>query len=623
MYCVRTINKNYTWIGGNDHRLAMFEGIYETPKGMSYNSYVLMDDKTVLFDTVDEAVSTVFFENLTYVLGERTLDYVIIHHMEPDHSALLKRILEKYPQVKFVCNDKSATYLKQFFHIDFSEHIEMVTEGSTLNTGTHELKFLMAPMIHWPEVMVTYDSTDKMLFSADAFGSFGTIDGAIYADEVNSMSEYIGETRRYYCNIVGKYGTQVQRLLEKLKGLEIEMICPLHGVIWRQQLNDILELYRKWSYFEAEEKGVLITFASVYGDTKNVAEIIACRLRDRGIKTELIDVSVTPASYIVASAFRWSHLLFASTTYSSKIFLKMDHLLQDLAAHSLQNKTVALIENGTWAPTAGKLMKELLEKCKNITFIEKTISIKSSIRMDQETEIEELVEAIAQSVAPNEEKVDKVAKVDNLDKDAEVVDPKAMIKLPYGLYLLSTKDGDTDNGCIINTAVQVTVTPTKMSIAVNKQNKTHDMILKSGVFSLSVLTENTPFSLIQKFGFHSGSEMNKFENFEYGKRDILGVLHLTRYCNSYMSGKVIDTYDYDTHTIFVAEIVEAACLSDDNSLTYSFYFDHIKPKVRPEAEHKKGFICKICGYIYEGDTLPEDFICPICKHGASDFEPLQ
>lgn len=398
MYCVRKINESYTWIGGNDHRLAMFEGIYETPKGMSYNSYVLMDDKTVLFDTVDEAVSTVFFENLTYVLGERALDYVIIHHMEPDHSALLKRILEKYPQVQFVCTDKSAVYLKQFFHIDFSDHIHIVTEGSTLQTGNHELKFLMAPMIHWPEVMVTYDSTDKMLFSADAFGSFGTIDGAIFADEVDSMQEYISETRRYYCNIVGKYGTQVQRLLQKLEPCEIKMICPLHGVIWREQLDVILELYRKWGYFESEETGVLIAFASVYGDTKNVAEIMACRLRDRGIKTELFDVSVTPASYIVASAFRWSHLLFASTTYSSKIFSKMDHLLQDMVAHSLQKKTVAFIENGTWAPTSAKLMKELLEKCKNMTFIEKSISVKSSIRMDQENDIDELVQAIEESV---------------------------------------------------------------------------------------------------------------------------------------------------------------------------------------------------------------------------------
>lgn len=398
MYCVRKINDSYTWIGGNDHRLAMFEGIYETPKGMSYNSYILMDEKTVLFDTVDEAVSTVFFENLTYVLGERELDYVIIHHMEPDHSALLKRIIEKYPQVKFVCTDKSAVYLEQFFHIDFSDHIHIVTEDSTLQTGNHELKFLMAPMIHWPEVMVTYDSTDKMLFSADAFGSFGTIDGAIFADEVDSVHEYLSEARRYYCNIVGKYGTQVQKLLQKLETYEIKMICPLHGVIWREQLDMMLDVYKKWCYFESEETGVLIAFASVYGDTKNVAEIMACRLRDRGIKTELFDVSVAPASYIVASAFRWSHLLFASTTYSSKIFSKMDHLLQDMVAHSLQNKTVALIENGTWAPTSGRLMKELLEKCKNMNFIEQSISIKSSIRMEQEAQIDELVQAIVESV---------------------------------------------------------------------------------------------------------------------------------------------------------------------------------------------------------------------------------
>lgn len=613
VHCVRKVNESYTWIGGNDHRLSMFEGIYDVPKGMSYNSYLLMDEKTVLFDTVDEAVGTLFLENLTYTLGGRNLDYVIVHHMEPDHSALLIRLLAQYPELKIVCTNKSATYLKQFFHVDVSENIMIVTEGSTLQTGNHELKFIMAPMVHWPEVMVTYDSVDKILFTADAFGTFGTLDGALFADEVDFAHEFMDEARRYYCNVVGKYGTQVEALLKKIEPYEISMICPLHGLAWRRDLEVFFEKYRKWSRYEAEEAGVLIAYASVYGDTKNVAEIVACRLRERGIKTQLFDVSVTPSSYIIASAFRWSHLLFASTTYNAKIFVLMEQLLTELVDHNLQNKTVALIENGTWAATSGRLMKALLEKCKNFTFIEETLSIKSSIRLEQEVEVERLVSALEQSVIT----------ATNIEEVSNQIDPQTFIKVPYGLYLLTSKDGEKDNGCIINTTVQITINPNRVMVAVNKQNYTHDMILKSGMLGISILTEETPFSLLERFGFQSGQDVNKFEDFNSVKRSQLGVLGLTQYSNAFISGKIIAAHDYGTHTVFVAEVVEAEVLSAANSLTYSYYYEHIKPKPQPVGEKKKGFVCKVCGYIYEGEVLPEDYICPVCKHGASDFEPLK
>lgn len=398
MYCTKTITNDLTWVGGNDRRLAMFEGVYDVPDGVSYNSYLLMDEKTVLFDTVDKAVSKVFFQNVAHVLGGKKLDYVVVQHMEPDHSATLGELLLRYPDVTIVCNEKIATMIRQFFDFSVDEQAYLVKEGSELNTGNHLLHFIMAPMVHWPEVMVTYDSVAKILFSADAFGSFGALNGAIFADEVDFERDYLDEARRYYCNIVGKYGPQVQALLKKAASLEINMICPLHGFVWRKELGYFLEKYQKWSSYTPEETGVMIAYASVYGNTENTAEIIACRLRDRGIKTVMFDVSVTPAPYIIAAAFRWSHLIFASTTYNTGIFISMDELLRDLAAHHLQNRTVAFVQNGSWAATSGKLMREIMASCKNMTLLAETVSVKSSLKEEQSGEIDALVDAVAATI---------------------------------------------------------------------------------------------------------------------------------------------------------------------------------------------------------------------------------
>jgi len=376
----------------------MFEGVYDVPDGVSYNSYLLMDEKTVLFDTVDKAVSKVFFQNVAHVLGGKKLDYVVVQHMEPDHSATLGELLLRYPDVTIVCNEKIATMIRQFFDFSVDEQAYLVKEGSELNTGNHLLHFIMAPMVHWPEVMVTYDSVAKILFSADAFGSFGALNGAIFADEVDFERDYLDEARRYYCNIVGKYGPQVQALLKKAASLEINMICPLHGFVWRKELGYFLEKYQKWSSYTPEETGVMIAYASVYGNTENTAEIIACRLRDRGIKTVMFDVSVTPAPYIIAAAFRWSHLIFASTTYNTGIFISMDELLRDLAAHHLQNRTVAFVQNGSWAATSGKLMREIMASCKNMTLLAETVSVKSSLKEEQSGEIDALVDAVAATI---------------------------------------------------------------------------------------------------------------------------------------------------------------------------------------------------------------------------------
>ncbi|MCL2508149.1 MAG: FprA family A-type flavoprotein [Oscillospiraceae bacterium] len=397
MHCTKKITDDLTWVGANDRRLAMFEGVYSVPNGVSYNSYLLNDEKTVLFDTVDKAVQHRFSENLAEALGGRALDYLVAQHMEPDHSAGILDLLVRYPDMTLVCNAKTLAFIRQFYDADIDARVHIVKEGDVLDTGKHTLHFIMAPMVHWPEVMVTYDSADKLLFSADAFGCFGALNGAIFADEVDFSKDYMDEARRYYANIAGKYGAQVQSLLKKTAALEINMICPLHGFVWRKNIQDILSKYLLWSGYAPEETGVMIAYASVYGNTENAAELLACRLRDRGAKTVMFDVSVIPASDIVAAAFKWSHLVFASTTYNAGIFVTMEALINDLAAHNIQNRTVAIIENGSWACASGGLIREKLGKCRNITFLDGSISIKSSLKAPQLSEIESMADALTGS----------------------------------------------------------------------------------------------------------------------------------------------------------------------------------------------------------------------------------
>lgn len=398
MYCTKQISSDLFWVGCDDRRLAMFEGVYSVPTGVSYNSYLLMDEKTVLFDTVDKAVGKVFFENIKHILDGRKLDYLVVQHMEPDHSATMAELLLRYPETTVICNTKIHTMINQFFDINIDDHIQIVSEGDCIVTGKHEITFMLAPMVHWPEVMVTYDRTDKILFSADAFGIFGALNGAIFADEVDFAKDYMDESRRYYTNIVGKYGMQVQALLKKMAAVEINMICPLHGFVWRHDIEVYIEKYQRWSTYTPEETGVMIAYASVYGNTENAANILSCRLRDLGVKTVMFDVSVTPASEIVAAAFRYSHLVFASTTYNAGIFISMDELLRDISNHNLQNRTVAFIENGSWAPASGKLMYEIISSMKNMTVIEQKVSMKSSLKETQSEELDELVAAIAASI---------------------------------------------------------------------------------------------------------------------------------------------------------------------------------------------------------------------------------
>ncbi len=610
MYCVRKVTDDLTWVGGSDRRLALFEGVYDVPKGVSYNSYLLTDDKTVLFDTVDHSVDRVFFENIAHVLGGRKLDALVVQHMEPDHAATIEEVVRRYPGVRILCNQKTADMMAQFFSFDVGSVVQIVKEGDVYETGRHSFTFVMAPMVHWPEVMVTYDLTEKILFSADAFGTFGALDGALFADEVDFFRDYLDEARRYSCNIVGKYGTQVTSLLTKAAGLEIRMICPLHGFVWRKDMGELIDKYLKWATYTPEENGVVIAYASVYGNTANAAEILACRLRERGIRTCMFDVSMTPASYIVSAAFRYSHLIFASTTYNAGIFVNMENLLHDLTAHNLQNRTVALVENGSWAPTSGKLMRQLIAPWKGVHILDQTVTIRSSLKETEQLEI------LAQAVA------DTMPKAELAGDSDKAVDPNALFKLSYGLFVLSASAEGKDNGCIVNTVIQLTDTPKRLAFAVNRANLTHDMIAKTGVFSISVLSQDVPFEIFQHFGFQSGRDADKFAGWAFADRSENGTLHLTKFSNAVIAGKVVATQDWGTHTLFVADVTEARILSQVPSVTYAYYFAHIKPKPQPQLTQKKGWVCKICGYVYEGEELPPDFVCPLCKHGPEDFERI-
>ena len=612
MHCTRKLQDDLIWVGANDRRLALFENVFPIPRGVSYNAYVLLDEKTVLLDTVDASASGQFFENLAHALGGRRLDYLVVNHMEPDHCATLEETLQRYPEARLVCNAKAAAMIGQFFHASLTDGALLVREGDTLTTGRHTLAFVMAPMVHWPEAMVTYDATDRILFSADAFGTFGALSGNIFADEVHFERDWMADARRYYTNIVGKYGTQVQALLKKAAALEIEMICPLHGPVWRSNIASIVEKYDLWSTYTPEENAVLIAYASVYGGTEAAAGALACRLAERGVTNIAVyDVSTTHPSVIVAEAFRCSHLVFASTTYNAGIFCNMETVLLDLAAHNLQNRSVALIENGSWAPTAGAQMRGILERMKNIRFLDDPLTIRSRLKEEQLPALDALADAIA----------------DDLPKPApaaanERINATAMFKLQYGLFVLTARDGGKDNGCIINTVMQVTSNPQRITIAVNRANHTHDMIKRTGVFNVSILSTEAPFKLFQHFGFQSGRDVDKFADFSHAERSDNGLLRLNKYACAFLSARVVAQQEYETHTVFTAELTEAAVLSGAEPVTYSYYHAHIKPQPRPAAEKKKGFVCKICGYVYEGETLPPDFICPLCKHGAEDFEPL-
>ena len=618
MHCTRKVLDDLIWVGADDRRLACFEGVYSVPDGVSYNSYVMLDEKVAVFDTVDKAVSRTFFENLDHALNGRELDYLVVSHMEPDHAATIEELVLRHPGVTIVCNDKIKTMLGQFFRLSDSLAYHIVKEGDKLSSGKHEFTFVMAPMVHWPEVMMTYDLTEKMLFSADAFGTFGALNGRLFNDEVDFFADHIDEARRYYTNIVGKYGAQVQAVLKKAAGLELKYVCPLHGFVWRSHFGDFLEKYLLWSSYTPEERGVMIAYASVYGHTENTVNILACKLAERGIKTRVYDTSVTPASYIVSDAFRYSHLVFAATTYNAGIFVTMENLVHDIVNHNLQGRKIALLENGSWAPTSGKLMHDQLAKLRGTEFIGQTVSLRSDITEAQLAELDALADAIAADIKPVLPVVETTAAPAALE-----VDNNVFSRFSYGVEVLTTRVDGVDYGCIINTAGQVAACdPKKITISVIKKNNTCDMVMKAGKFNISILTEEAPYSLFQNFGFQSGRDVDKFAGCEHETRMANGIRYIPKYTNAVLSCEVIDVKDVETQMLFIANVVEAKLVSDEKSCTYAYYHAHIKPKKNPAPAQGEGYVCKVCGYFHEGSELPTDFVCPLCKHGPEEFEHI-
>ncbi len=593
------ITNDIRYVGVNDHEVDLFEGQYVVENGMAYNSYVILDEKIAVMDTVDARFTHEWLDNIEKVLGSKALDYLIIQHMEPDHSANIANFMKLYQTTTIVSSAKAFTMMQQFFGTEFADRRIVVGEGDTLSLGKHTLTFVTAPMVHWPEVIVTYDSYDKVLFSADGFGKFGALD---------VEEDWACEARRYYIGIVGKYGAQVQNLLKKAAGLDIQIICPLHGPVLTENLGYYLNLYQIWSSYEVESEGILIAYTSIYGHTKKAVELLAEKLRANGCpKVVVSDLARDDMAETVEDAFRYGKLILATTTYNADIFPFMREFINHLTERNYQKRMVGFMENGSWAPLAAKTMKEMLSKCKNLDFADTTVTIRSALNDESKEQIEALAQEFCRDyLAQNDDTADKN-------------DLTALFNIGYGLYVVTSNDGKKDNGLIVNTVTQVTNTPNQIAVTINKENYSHHVIKQTGRMNVNCLSTDAPFSVFETFGFQSGRTMDKFANMEPLRSDN-GLAFLPRYINSFMSLKVEQYVDLGTHGMFICSLTESRVISDAETMTYTYYQNNVKPK--PNTEGKKGFVCKICGYIYEGDVLPDDFICPLCKHGAADFEPI-
>ena len=593
------ITNDIRYVGVNDHQVDLFEGQYVVPNGMAYNSYVILDEKVAVMDTVDRNFTHQWLDNIQNTLGSRKPDYLVIQHMEPDHSANIANFLKVYPDATVVSSAKAFNMMDPFFGTCYEDRRIVVGEGDTLSLGKHTLVFVAAPMVHWPEVIVTYDVLDKVLFSADGFGKFGALD---------VEEDWACEARRYYIGIVGKYGAQVQALLKKAATLDIQTICPLHGPVLKENLGHYIRLYDLWSSYTVETEGVVIAYTSIYGNTKAAVEKLADKLRANGCPKVIVhDLARCDMAQAVADAFRYSKLVLATTTYNADVFPFMKEFIHHLTERNFRNRTVALMENGSWAPLAAKVMRKMLEECKNLSFTETTVHILSALNETSAKQVDALANELSKEYLAQQ------------DATANKNDLTALFNIGYGLYVVTTNDGIRDNGLIVNTVSQVTNTPNRIAVTINKQNYSFHTIQKTGVLNVNCLDVSAPFSLFQRFGFQSGRTVDKFAGMEVLRSDN-GLAFLPRYINSFMSLKVESYVDMDTHGMFICTVTEARVMSDAETMTYTYYQKNVKPK--PETEGKHGFVCKVCGWIYEGDELPDDIICPLCKHGAADFEPI-
>jgi len=594
------ITNDIVYVGVNDRKIDLFEGQYVVPNGMAYNSYAILDEKIAVMDTVDRNFTHEWLDNLSAALGNRNPDYLIVQHMEPDHSANIAAFMSNYPDATIVSSAKAFVMMQNFFGTEFEDRRMVVGEGDTLSLGTHTLTFLTAPMVHWPEVIVTYDSADKVLFSADGFGKFGAFD---------TEEEWACEARRYYFGIVGKYGAQVQALLKKVSALYVEKICPLHGPVLTENLGYYLGLYNTWSSYGVETEGIVIAYTSVYGNTKKAVEILAEKLKANGCpKVVVNDLARCDMAEAVEDAFRYGKLVLATTTYNADVFPFMKEFIHHLTERNFSNKKVAFIENGSWAPLAAKTMKAMLDGCKNLTFADNKVKILSALNDESKRQLDALCDELSMEyVAQNGDTANKN-------------DLTALFNIGYGLYVVTSNDGKKDNGLIVNTVTQVTNSPNRVAVCINKQNYSHHVIKQTGKMNVNCLSIEAPFSVFEAFGFKSGRNVDKFEGCQPLRADN-GLVFLPKYINSFMSLKVEEYVDLDTHGMFICSVTEARVISDVETMTYTYYQNHVKPK--PQTEGKQGYVCKVCGYVYEGDELPEDFVCPLCKHGVADFEPIQ
>ncbi len=597
---MKKLSNDLFYVGVNDHQIDLFEGQYVVPNGMAYNSYVIKDELIAVMDTVDVHFFDEWMKNIKEVLGSAKPHYLVVQHMEPDHSANIMRFLEVYPDTFVIGNAKTFKMMDQFFHQEI-KHKLVVNDMDTLNLGKHTLTFIFAPMVHWPEVMVTYDAQEKTLFSADGFGKFGALD---------VEEDWACEARRYYIGIVGKYGMQVQALLKKAATLDIQRICPLHGPILDKDLGYYLNLYNIWSSYQSETDGVAIFYTSVYGHTKEAVELLAKKLEENGCpKIAVNDLARSDLAECVEDAFRYSKIVLATTTYNASIFPFMNNFIEHLVERNFQNKTIGIIENGTWFPQAAKVMKDKLAGCKELNILSPVVTINSSL---EEKSLEQLDKLAA--LLTEEYKARKEIK----EEKENVFDKTALFKIEYGLYVVTTNDGKKDNGLIVNTVTQLTDTPFRVAVNVNKANYSHDVIKNTKKLNVNILSKDTTFDLIKKYGFVSGRDVDKFAGEEV-QRSNNGLVILPNHVNAVLSLEVESYVDLETHGMFICKVIEAIKLNNNETLTYNYYQSNVKPK--PE-EKKKGYVCKVCGYVYEGDELPDDFICPLCKHGASDFEKL-
>ena len=594
------ITKDIKYIGVNDHEVDLFEGQYRVPNGMAYNSYVIMDKKIAIMDTVDAAFAHEWLDNLAEALGERSPDFLIVQHMEPDHSANIANFLRAYPETTVVANAKAFAMIDAFFGEGLCKNKLTVENGESLSLGEHTLTFVFAPMVHWPEVMVTYDSRDKVLFSADGFGKFGALD----AEE-----PWADEARRYYIGIVGKYGAQVQALLKKAGTLDIDIICPLHGPVLSDNLSYYIDLYNTWSSDSVETEGVCIAYTSVYGNTKKAALLLADELRVGGCPNVAVhDLARADMSAAVADAFRYGKLVLATTTYNAEIFPFMREFINHLTERGFKNRTVGLIENGSWAPLAAKIMRGMLEGCKNITWLDGVVTVKSAMTEANREEIGKMAGELCReytALSP---------------ATANKNDMSALFRIGYGLYVVTSNDGKHDNGLIVNTVTQVSDNPNRIAVNINKANYSYHVIKRTGIMNVNCLSTEAPFKVFEQFGFRSGRNVNKFEGCTPARADN-GLVILPHYINAAFSLKVEDYVDLGSHGMFICSVTEARVMSDKPTMTYDYYHKNVKPK--PETAGKKGYVCKVCGYVYEGEELPADYICPLCKHGAADFEPIK